>query len=63
MQAADRAAAWTNTTLQGCDRPMLTASNIQYELADRMRAIAAGGIGLIHKLVKAIGLDEASTAA
>jgi hypothetical protein len=43
---------------QGCGRPALTASNIQYELADRVRAIAAGGIGLIHKLVKAIGLDE-----
>ena len=43
----------------GCDRPMLTASNIHYELAERTRAISAGGIGLIHKLVKAVGLDEA----
>jgi Transposase DDE domain group 1 len=43
----------------GCDRPMLTASNIHYELAERTRAISAGGIGMIHKLVKAVGLDEA----
>ena len=33
---------------QGCDRPVLTASNIHYEMAERTRAIAAGGIGLIH---------------
>jgi hypothetical protein len=38
---------------------MLTASNIRYELAERTRAISAGGIGMIHKLVKAVGLDEA----
>ena len=44
---------------QGCDRPALTANNIHYELVERTRAISAGGIGLIHKLVKAIGLDEA----
>jgi hypothetical protein len=42
----------------GCDRPMLTAT-IRYELAERTRAISAGGIGMIHKLVKAVGLDEA----
>ena len=44
---------------RGCDGPMLTASNIHYELAERTRAISAGGIGLIHKLVKAFGLDDA----
>jgi Transposase DDE domain group 1 len=44
---------------QGCDRPAFTASNIHYELAERTRAIAAGGIGLIHQLVKAVGLDDA----
>ena len=38
---------------------MLTASNIRYELAERTRAISAGGIGLIHKLTKAVGLDDA----
>jgi len=44
---------------QGCDRPAITASNIRYELAERSRAISAGGIGVIHCLVKALGLDEA----
>ena len=42
---------------RGCDRPLLTASNIRYELADRTRAISAGGIGLIHGVVKTLGLD------
>jgi hypothetical protein len=38
---------------------MLTASNIQYEIAARTRAISAGGIGAIHQMVKHLGLDEA----
>jgi len=45
--------------LAGCERPMLAASNIRYELADRTRAISAGGIGLIHLVVKWLGLDDA----
>lgn len=44
--------------IQGCERPMLTASNIRYELAERTRALSAGGIGLIHSLVKALRLDD-----
>jgi hypothetical protein len=48
-----------NRNTQGCDRPAITASNIRYELAERSRAISAGGIGVIHCLVKALGLDEA----
>jgi hypothetical protein len=36
--------------------PMLAASNIPYELADRTRAIAPGGIGAIHLLARRIGL-------
>lgn len=43
---------------QGCDRPMMTASNIQYEIADRTRATLAGGIGAIHLLVKKLELDQ-----
>jgi hypothetical protein len=43
----------------GCEAPMLTASNIHYELADRTRAIAAGGIGAMHLLAKRVGLVEA----
>ncbi len=36
----------------------MTASNIQYEIADRTRATAAGGIGAIHLLVGKLRLDE-----
>ena len=46
------------TKTQGCACPMLTASNIRYELAARTRALSAGGIGLIHGLVKALCLDD-----
>lgn len=42
----------------GCERPMMTASNIHYEIADRTRATAAGGIGALHLLVKKLGLDR-----
>jgi len=44
---------------RGCDRPMMTASNIHYELADRTRATAHGGIGAIHLMVQKFGLDRA----
>jgi hypothetical protein len=44
---------------RGCERPMLTASNIHYEIADRTQAVAAGGIGAIHLMAKQLGLDEA----
>jgi hypothetical protein len=37
--------------------PMLTASNIHYELSDRIRAISPGGIGAIQLMVRELGLD------
>jgi DDE family transposase len=37
-------------------RPMLAASNIHYELAERTSAIAAGGLGAIHLMVQKLGL-------
>ena len=37
----------------------MAASNIQYEIADRTRAINAGGIGVAHLVVKRLGLDGA----
>ncbi len=43
----------------GCERPMITASNIHYEIADRTRAIAAGGMGAIQLVAKKLGLAEA----
>jgi hypothetical protein len=46
------------TKLDG-ECPMLSASNIHYEIADRHRAISAGGIGMIHQIVERLGLDDA----
>ena len=40
------------------DAPVLTASNIHYELAGKTSAIAHGGIGAIHLLVKKTGLAK-----
>ena len=39
-------------------QPIMTASNIHYELSDRTRAIAPGGIGAIHLLARKIGLID-----
>ena len=44
---------------RGCDRPIMTASNIHYEIADRTRAAAAGGVGAMQLLVRKLGLAEA----
>ena len=44
---------------RGCHRPMLSAANIHYEIAERTRAAAAGGIGAMHLLVRKLGLAEA----
>jgi hypothetical protein len=41
----------------GAGRAM-AASNINYEVADRLQAIAPGGIGAIHLLVRNLGLPE-----
>ena len=38
--------------------PMMAASNIHYDIADRTRAIAAGGIGAIHLMAQKIGLVD-----
>lgn len=40
-------------------RPMYTASNIQYDVSDRMRALDTGGIGALHLLAQQTGLVEA----
>ena len=45
--------------LRGCSEPMMTARNIHYEIGDRCRGIAVGGIGAIHALVRRLGLGEA----
>lgn len=45
--------------VSGNEQPAMTASNIDYEIADRTQAINAGGIGAIHRMVKNLGLDDA----
>lgn len=37
-------------------QPMMAASNIQYEIAERTRAVAPGGIGAIHLMARKLGL-------
>ena len=46
------------TDLSG-ECPMILASNIDYEIADRNQAVAAGGLGLIQRMVKVLQLDKA----
>jgi len=41
------------------DEPMFRARNIQFEFAERTRAICYGGIGLMHTLARECGLVEA----
>ena len=38
--------------------PVMSAANIEYDIADRTRAISAGGIGLIHQMVKQLELER-----
>ena len=45
--------------LDGCRRPMFTASAIHSEMADRSRAIAHAGIGALHALARQVGLIDA----
>jgi Transposase DDE domain group 1 len=47
------------TNLDGCAEPMFTASNIRYDIGDRCRGLAHGGMGAIHALARQLGLIEA----
>jgi hypothetical protein len=40
-------------------RPMLGAANLRYELAQKVRGVGVGGIGLMHRLAQEIGLIDA----
>ena len=44
--------------LRGCDQPMFTARNIHYEIGQRTRGLAYGGIGAMHLLAGKLGLIE-----
>jgi hypothetical protein len=46
------------TKMDGAHRPMYTAAHIHYEIADRQRGLAHGGIGAIHVLARRLGLIE-----
>jgi hypothetical protein len=45
--------------LKNLHKPVITASNIHYEIAERDRGIAHGGIGAFHLLAQRIGLIDA----
>ena len=47
------------TKLGKLDKPVFRARNMRYEISDRSRGIALGGIGVIHSLVRQIGLIDA----
>ena len=38
--------------------PMLSGANTRYEVSARVQAIPCGGIGLVHELVRSLGLAE-----
>ena len=40
-------------------KPMFSAANIHYEIADRARGLAYGGIGVMHLLARETGLAKA----
>ena len=42
------------------DEPMLPARNIHYEVSERARGTDAGGIGMLHRLARRVGLVEES---
>src|SRR5262249_51636326 len=47
------------TNVPDCRRPMFTARDIHYEIADRTRGISSGGIGALHALARHVGLIAA----
>ena len=47
-----------NSAATGRQSPEFKASNIQYEIAERQQAVACGGIGLIHQMVRQLELDR-----
>ena len=46
------------TKLPDSEKPMFSASNIHYDLSDKVRALDVGGVGAIHKMVQSIGLID-----
>jgi hypothetical protein len=46
------------TKLGDCSQPMLTASNIHYEVSNKMQGLGCGGIGSIHQLALELELPQ-----
>jgi Transposase DDE domain group 1 len=46
------------TNLGDCSRPMITASNIHYEVSNKMQGLACGGIGSMHQLALELELPQ-----
>ncbi len=42
--------------LKDCHQPMFTARDIHYEIAERTRGLASGGLGAMHVLARQVGL-------
>ena len=55
-QRIERRLQRTNWEAQPC--PMFKASNIHYEMAERVGAVNCGGIGAMHLMVQRLGLVE-----
>jgi hypothetical protein len=53
-----RIAKRLDRTRMGKASPVLSASNIEYQISDRSQGICAGGIGMIHQVVKQLDLDQ-----
>ncbi len=47
-----------NANVEHDGQPVLRGTGALYEISDRVRAVAAGGVALIHRMVQAIGLDK-----
>jgi len=45
-------------TYEDQPKPMFQASNVVYEMSERVRAIGYGGVGAIHTLVRRLKLDR-----
>ena len=43
---------------KGAGKPILAGGNIHYEMGGRVRATHYGGVGMIHQLVRKLGLDR-----
>ena len=41
------------------ERPMIEGTNSSYEVSGKVTALSCGGIGLVHEMVRSIGLAEA----